>query len=308
MRNSCRSVYLAALLVFSGCLFAAAQSHDDSFTPMPLDSGFGPMDLSAPSIPADQIVKDFSAKEQEYQNALDHYTYRRTASVQTVDDDTNKVDGQYYEVDDVMFDLTGARAEKVVYAPANSLTRIIMMPSDLEDIQRNYTFVLTPDNISQYDVKYIGRQKVDEVDCYVFDVAPKILDRKIRRFQGRVWVDASELQIVVTNGRMVPDDTKRGNADLHPPFITWRQQIDGHYWFPVYTKGEGVLHFGGGYGYMSQDVHIRETVKYADYKRFGSTTTILYDGQDISNKGQPPAAGGQPGAPAPAQTPAQPKQ
>jgi hypothetical protein len=307
MRNSCRSVYLAVLLVFSGCLFAAAQSHDDSFTPMPLDSGFGPMDLSAPSIPADQIVKDFSAKEQEYQNALDHYTYRRTASVQTVDDDTNKVDGQYYEVDDVMFDLTGARAEKVVYAPANSLTRIIMMPSDLEDIQRNYTFVLTPDNISQYDVKYIGRQKVDQVDCYVFDVAPKILDKKIRRFQGRVWVDASELQIVVTNGRMVPDDTKRGNADLHPPFITWRQQIDGHYWFPVYTKGEGVLHFGGGYGYMSQDVHIRETVKYADYKRFGSTTTILYNGQDITNKDQPPAAG-QPGAPATAQAPAQPQQ
>jgi hypothetical protein len=110
-------------------------------------------------------------------------------------------------------------------------------------------------------------------------------------------VDSGALQIVVSNGRMVPDDTKRGNADLHPPFITWRQQIDGKYWFPVYTKGEGVLHFGGGYGYMDQDVHIRETVKYADYKRFGTTTTIIYNGQDITNNGQQPA-NGQPQQPA----------
>jgi hypothetical protein len=274
-------------LVFSGCVLASAAQSKDSFTPMPLDSGFGPMNLNAPAIPAEQIVKQFSDKEQEFQNALDHYTYRRTASVQTIDDDTNKVDGQWFEVDDVIFDPGGARTEKVVFAPANTLTRIIMMPSDLQDIQRNYTFVLTPDNLSQYDVKYVGRQKIDEVDCYVFDVEPKIIDKKNRRFEGRIWVDASALQIVVTDGRMVPDDTKRGDADLHPPFITWRQQIDGHYWFPVYTKGEGILHFAGGYGAMDLDVHIRETVKYADYKRFGTTSTILYNGEDITKNGPP---------------------
>jgi len=78
-------------------------------------------------------------------------------------------------------------------------------------------------------------------------------------------VDTTDLQIVVTNGRMVPDDTRKGSEDLHPPFMTWRQQVDGHYWFPVYTKGEGVLHFAGGSGYMAQDVHIRDTIKYAEY-------------------------------------------
>jgi len=82
---------------------------------------------------------------------------------------------------------------------------------------------------------------------------------------------------------MVPDDTKRGQEDLHPPFMTWRQQIDGKYWFPVYTRGEGVLHFSGGNGYMADDVHIRDVVKYTDYKRFGSTSTIIYDGQVINS-------------------------
>lgn len=294
MRTPRPILFLILLFAYPGFLAAGAAAQDkDSFTPMPLDSGFGPMDISAPAIPADQIIKQFSEKEREYQQALEHYTYRRTASVQTIDDDTNKVDGQYYEVDDVLFNDSGARAEKVVYAPSNSLTRIIMMPSDLQDIQNNYTFVLTPENLPQYDVKYIGRQKIDQVDCYVFDVEPKIIDKKNRRFEGRIWVDSGALQVVVSNGRMVPDDTKRGNADLHPPFITWRQQIDGKYWFPVYTKGEGVLHFGGGYGYMDQDVHIRETVKYADYKRFGTTTTIIYNGQDITNKNQPQQPGTQ---------------
>ena len=101
----------------------------------------------------------------------------------------------------------------------------------------------------------MGRQKVDEVDCYVFDVSPKTIEKNKRYLDGRIWVDTTDLQIVVTNGRMVPDDTRKDHEDLHPPFMTWRQQVDGHYWFPVYTKGEGYLHFSGGYGYMAQDVH-----------------------------------------------------
>jgi hypothetical protein len=260
---------------------AAVAQDKDSFTPMALDAGFGRMDISTPPIAPEEIIRQFAAKESEFQKALNHYTYRRVARVQTLDDD-NKVDGEYYEVDDVIFDPSGARTEKVVYAPENSLNRVMMSPSDLQDIQHGYPFVLTAEDIGQYDVKYVGRQKVDEVDCYVFDVSPKVIEKKKRYLLGRIWVDSTELQIVVTNGRMVPDDTRKGSEDLHPPFMTWRQQIDGHYWFPVYTKGEGVLHFSGGHGYLAQDVHIRDIIKYTDYKQFGSTTRIIYDGQDIT--------------------------
>jgi hypothetical protein len=283
-------ILLAAIAVLGLALGASAQGKD-GFTPMPLDSGFGRMDLTEPSIPTDQIVKQFAAKETEFQEALNHYTYRRVARVQTIDDDTNKVDGEWYEVDDVIFTPDGARSEKVVFAPASSLTRVMMSPSDLQDIQHGYPFVLTTSDLPAYDVKYIGKQKVDDLDCYVFDVSPKIIEKKKRYLDGRIWVDATDLQIVVTNGRMVPDDTKKGQEDLHPPFMTWRQQVDGHYWFPVYTKGEGVLHFTGGNGYMGEDVHIRDTVKYTDYKRFGTSTTIIYNGQDISKDG--PQQGGQ---------------
>jgi len=276
--------WMVVVLVFGCAVWLPAQQ--DSFTPMPLDSGFGRMDLNPPSIPPDQIIKEFSAKETEFQEALDHYTYRRIAKVDTIDDDTGKVDGEWYEVDDVIFDPSGARMEKVVDAPPSTLTRVMMSPSDLQDIEHGYPFVLTTADVPKYNINYVGRQKVDELECYVFDVTPKRIEKHERYLDGRIWVDAKDLQIVVTDGHMVPDDTKRGQEDLHPPFMTWRQQIDGHYWFPVYTKGEGILHFTGGYGYMDQDVHIRDIVKYTDYKRFGSTSTIIYDGQAINQNGQ----------------------
>jgi len=287
-------------MVVMFCTLTAGAQNQDSFTPMPLDSGFGRMDLTPPSIPPEQIIKEFSAKETEFQEALDHYTYRREARVQTLDDD-NKVDGEWYEVDDVIFDPSGARTEKVVYAPANTLTRVMMSPSDLQDISHGYPFVLTTTDLPKYNVTYVGRQKVDELECYVFDVVPKIIEKHQRYLDGRIWVDATDLQIVVTNGRMVPDDTKRGQEDLHPPFMTWRQQIDGHYWFPVYTKGEGILHFSGGYGYMAQDVHIRDTVKYTDYKRFGTQTKIMYGGEEVKKEDQQPnqQPGQQPTQPSP---------
>ncbi|HEV2215281.1 MAG TPA: hypothetical protein VGR64_08340 [Terracidiphilus sp.] len=295
---------LAAGLALAVSAPVSAQNNDqDTFTPMPLDAGFGRMDVSAPKIPAEQIIKKFAARETEFRDALNNYTYRRVAKVETVDDDTNKPDGEWYEVDDVIFDPSGKRVEKVVYAPGSTLTRVQMSESDFQDIEHGYPFVLTTDKLPEYDIKYVGRQRIDEVDCYAFDVAPKEIQKGERYLDGRIWVDATDLQIVVVDGRMVPDDTRKGHEDLHPPFMTWRQQVDGKYWFPVYTKAEGVLHFSGGNGYMSQDVHIRDIIKYTDYKQYGSTSKIIFAGKDITPPaGSVPSQPGQPGAgPVPAQ-------
>jgi hypothetical protein len=270
------------------CAGAAWSQDKNTFTPMALDAGFGKMDLSTPDVPPDQIIQKFAAKESEFQDALNHYTYRRVAKVQTVDDD-NKVDGEWYQVDDVIFDPSGKRTEKTIFAPASTLQRVMMSPSDMQDIQKGYPFVLTAAEIGAYDIKYVGRQKVDEIECYVFDVSPKQILKNHRYLLGRIWVDTTELQIVVTNGRMVPDDTRKGSEDLHPPFMTWRAQVDGHYWFPVYTKGEGILHFAGGHGYMADDVHIRDIIKYTDYKQFGSTMKIVSVDGEEPGKPQPQA-------------------
>jgi hypothetical protein len=277
------------LLLAAACALPAAAQGKDSFTPMALDAGFGRMDISEPAVPPEQIIKQFAAKESEFGRALNHYTYRRVVRVQEIGDD-NKVTGEYYQVDDVIFDSAGKRTEKTVYAPESSLHQIMMSPSDFQDIQHGYTFALTSEDIAQYDVKYVGRQKVDEIDTYVFDVKPKVIEKKHRYFSGRIWVDSEDREIVVTNGRMVPDDTRKNNEDLHPPFMTWRQQVDGDNWFPVYTKGEGILHFAGGSGYMAQDVHLRQTIKYTDYKQFGASMKITYQDQDATPPEKQPEA------------------
>ena len=280
------STLAIAILFLLG--FAAASHAQVTYTAMPLDSGFGQLDSSQPSIPVQQIITQFTAKETQFEQAMGDYTYTRSVQVQTIDDD-GKVDGQYYQVTDISVDPSGRRFEKVTYAPESSLTRIEMSPADFQDIEQRLPFVLTTTDASQYDLTYLGKQKVDELDAYVFDVKPKVMEKNKRYFQGRIWVDQRDLQIVVTDGKNVPDNTRKGHEDLSPPFITYRQQIDGQYWFPVYTRGEGILHFSAGSGYLSQDVHIRETLKYTNYKRFRSSVTVLYNGQKIdNNQKQPP--------------------
>jgi len=104
--------------------------------------GFGVMDTSAPPLAPEEIIRRFTAKESEFQQALSRYTYQRSARVQTIDEDDH-VDGEYYQVDDVSFDSTGKRTEKAVYAPQNTLQRVTMSPSDLQNIQSSNFFVLT---------------------------------------------------------------------------------------------------------------------------------------------------------------------
>jgi len=274
---------LAAATVLA--LVAASAYAQVSFTSVPLDAGFGPLDTSAPSVPVPQLIKEFTAKETVFRNALNYYTYQRSVKVQTINDD-GKVDGQYFQVTDIMFDPNGRRVEHVVDAPVSTLERVTMSPADFSDIEDRLPFVLTTEEAEQYNISYVGKQKIDQVDTYVFDVEPKVIEKNHRYFKGRIWVDQKDHQIVVTDGKNVPDDLRKGHEDLSLPFITYRQQIDGKYWFPVYTHEDGVLHFTGGDGYMSQDVHLRETVKYTNYKQYRSTVRVLFQGQDISN-GQP---------------------
>ena len=293
------SSFLAAgLLAATLASTAVAQV---SYTPMPLDSGFGKLDLTQPSIPPQQIIDKFTAKESAFREAMANYTYERSVRVDTIDDDTSKVDGEYYQVTDISADPDGKLYEHVVEAPESTLERVMMSPADFQDIEHRLPFVLTREDAPQYDITYIGKQKIDDVPTYAFDVKPKVLVKNKRYFQGRIWVDQHDYQIVVTDGKNVPDDTRKGHEDLSPPFITFRQQIDGKYWFPVYTKGDGVLHFSGGNGYLNQDVHMREVVKYSKYKRFGSSVKITYDGQTVE-KDAPPADG-KPATPPPASTP-----
>src|SRR6202167_2727657 len=264
-------------------------------------------------ITPDEIITRFAAKEKEFKEARDQYTYRQDITVKTLDGST--VTGVYHEVFDVLFDDKGHRIENVVFAPQSTLDKggLSLDEGDIQDFRNRLPFVLTSDEIPEYNILYVGQQSEDEVRCYVFDIAPKQIVGTKRYFQGRIWVNDHDLQIVKTYGQAVPEtrDTKKKGKEehLYPKFTTWRQQIDGKYWFPSYTRADDTLHFN------LNDVHIREIVKYEDYKRFGSSVKILYQGQEVpkaepkpgENPQQPPPTPDQkkPDAPPNSQPPPQ---
>src|ERR1700678_1114789 len=238
----------------------------------------GPLDTAQPKgVTPDEIIQRFAAKEKEFKTALDQYGYRQTVKVQTIDGDTP--DGEYQQVFDVSFDDQGKKVKNVVFAPQSTLQRIMMTEQDIDDIENRLPFVLTSDEIGEYEILYVGQQKQDELDIYVFAIPPKQIVGKKRYFSGRIWVDNHDFQIVETYGKTVPDIHKgKNNENLFPKFTTWREQIDGQYWFPTYTRAEDTLKFTTG------DVKIREIIKYTNYKRFGSKSRITYDGKEVEKE------------------------
>lgn len=229
-------------------------------------TGDSPIVNEPPSIPAEEIIKRFGQREAEFRRERENYTYTQSFSIQTLDEG-GRPDGEYRMTSDIIFTPEGKRFEKVTYAPQDSLQRITMSQQDFDDIRNVQPFVLTTDDLPKYNVTYVGKQQVDELECYVFDVAPKVIEKKQRYFQGRVWVDQKDLQIVMTDGKAVPDIISKNNENVFPRFRTYRENFSG-FWFPTYTRADDYLHFRSG------DIHIRMVVKYSNYKRYGSTVKI----------------------------------
>src|ERR1700731_4598914 len=245
----------------------------------------GPLDNNLPTgITSEEIIKRFAAQEKLFKDAREQYTYRQDIKVQTRDGDT--VTGEYHEVFDVLYDDKGHRIENVVFAPQSSLEQggLSLDQGDVQDFRNRLPFVLTSEEVPEYNILYVGQQNEDQLHCYVFDIAPKQIVGKKRYFQGRIWVDDHDFQIVKTYGQAVPEirDTKKKGKEehLYPKFTTWRQQVENQYWFPTYTRADDTLHFNIG------DIHIREIVKYEDYKRFGSNVRILYEGKEVPKADQ----------------------
>ncbi len=75
---------------------------------------------------------------------------------------------------------------------------------------------------------------------------------------------------------------KKGFDYKFSKFETYREQIDGKYWFPTYTVANDTLFFNDG-----PAVRIRMNVKYEDYKQFKSDVQITF-GDPVIDDGKKP--------------------
>jgi len=232
------------------------------------------------------IIQEFATKEKIFREARNNYTYHQINKVQELGNE-NEVVGTYEQEWDILYDDSGKRVEKVTYAPVNTLKGLIVTKEDIEGFRNIQPFVLTSDELPEYEIKYLGHVKVDEITAFVFSIRPKEIQKNRQYFQGIVWVDDRDLQIVKTEGKQVPQaKVSHGQENLFPRFTTWREQIDGKFWFPTYTMADDTLYFSQG-----PSVHMKEIVRYTDYKQFKSGSRIIsVEAVDKSKDQTTPAA------------------
>jgi hypothetical protein len=251
---------LATILFFCGLFLVVsipvAQAQSEC------GDGNSTLDMNPPKDTTPQeLIQKFTAQETKVRDARAHYTYTQDVMVQTLSDD--KIDGQFHQVTAVSYDDKGKRLENVTFSEQPTLRGINMSKEDMDDIRYFMPLILTSDDLPEYNLTYAGAQHVDDLDTYVFHVVPKREEKNRRYFQGKVWIDNHDLQIVKLCGKSVPEQVnakKKQPQELRPMFVGYRQLVDG-WWFPAYVRVDDTLHF------HAESVHVREIVKFTGYKR-----------------------------------------
>ena len=229
--------------------------------------------MPPPTIPIEQIIQKFAAKESAFKEARGNYTYTQTVTVKDFEP-TGEQSGEYHMVADIIFTPEGKRFENVTFAPMNTLAHLMLSPEDKQDLENIQPFVLTTEELPKYDIKYVTHEPVDELTAYAFDVAPKKIEHGQRYFQGRIWVEDKDFAIVKSHGKAVPD-TK---INVAPIFDTYRENITADLWFPTYTHADDILHFPPpSRGAPPDDERIVMTVKYENYKYYGVKVKVGTD-------------------------------
>ena len=255
MKNSSHIAALALLVLSSFSVMA--QSNENG--------AMNPAD-------ADRIIKAFTTKEAEFRRALNSYSFKRDALMQKIGMG-GQVTGEYHRVSQFTFDDQGNRYEKISFFPMSTLPEVTT--EDVEDLGGVDPFALEPANIGKYNIRYAGKEKIDELNLYIFDVEPKVMPDpkkvKDRLFKGRIWVDDQDLQIVKTKGKGVPETKK----NKYPVVETYREHIDGRFWFPTYSYADEELIFDGG-----DSLHIRMKVRYTDFTPTRATLKVTEIGEN----------------------------
>ncbi len=259
-RRIARGLWCAAILIAVTGVISSAYAQTDC------EDGNGILDTAAPKniTPAEMIPK-LSAQENKVNEARSHYTYTQDVLVQTLND-KSAVDGQYHQVAEISYVEKGRRVEKVTFAEQSTLHDVQLTANDMDDIRQFMPWILTSDQVPQYNLTYAGQQHVDDLDTYVFHVEPKKQEKNKRYFQGRIWVDNRDLQVVKLCGKSVPElanPKKHQSVDVRPTFVGYRQLVEG-YWLPAYARVDEDVQF------RAESVHVREVVKFTGYKKAGA--------------------------------------
>ncbi len=245
-----------------------------------------------------EIVRRFAAAESQNRAARNNYTFTQDFDVLTIGE-AGSVTGRFHRVSDIVFDDRGNRFEKITFFPAPTLTELQITNEDMQDLAGVQPFALAAEDLAKYQIDFVDKEKIDELNTYVFDVKPRSMQKGERYLQGRIWVDDQDLQIVKVKGQAVPEVDKQ----KFPHFESYRENIDGRFWFPTYIYVDDVLDFKKG-----PSVHLRMVVRFTNYKKFTGRIRVADEGEAASEEEVKAAEKNKPGTPVKPPDPQQSKQ
>lgn len=259
-----RTLSASFLLATAALLLSAA-------TAMAQDPGPGPIapppkfeikripeeSIAAPAIPADEIIRRFTANEDKMKAAYDHSTFTQSLRVQELSTPGGEynVTGEFYTKPD------GQRYEKFNAPPESTLKVTSLTVQDVKILSGVPNFVLTTDQLPNYNLQYLGTEKLDELNTYIFRVKPKHVERNRRFFDGVVWVDDHDFAIVKSSGRYVSEIADDGTGLPFRMFDSYRENVDGQYWLPSYVGSDDYVKIPN-----HPDVHVRLVIRTSNFK------------------------------------------
>ncbi|HYL98197.1 MAG TPA: hypothetical protein VEZ90_04525 [Blastocatellia bacterium] len=132
----------------------------------------------------------------------------------------------------------------------------------LERLARLYYFLIGSHTADTYEFNYVGRERIDELNTYVFDIKPKVhkLDSRsaTRYLKGRIWIDGQDMEVVKVAGEIMPPAGPHRTARFETYF-----QNHGSYWFPAYSWADDDLPDGDA-AYRAIII-----IRYSQYKSAG---------------------------------------
>ena len=265
-RGLFRVVLIGVLLGVTGLTLAQKPSDKPKATPASTGN---------PAAAA-ELIRKFTTKESELRDIWTEYSYVQESKIQVIGP-ADTIAGEFYQLSEFVFTDAGKRIQRILKAPPSVLEQSgVLTAEDKNALTNLQPFALAADELPNYNVAYVGKEKIDELNTHVFDVVPKAMsdERQLKRlkdqkiegkyFQGRIWVDDEDMQVVKVKGKVVPEFKQR-----FPQFETYRENIDGRYWFPTYTYGDDELTFADG-----ATLHVRMVIRYKNYKKFQSDVKI----------------------------------
>jgi hypothetical protein len=217
--------------------------------------------------PPASLAKLVAHRESETETERNEYMYRQTVTIDELDGH-GAARGQYREVRDIIFSPKHERTEEEIGKAEKGLKYLILTDEDFRDIRDIQPLVLTEDRLWNYETKFRGDETMDGMDCWVLQVRPRQILQGQRFFDGLIWADKKDYNIVRMEGQAVPQIRTTKTENLFPRFTTIRKPVDGKHWFPVYTYADDTLQFRTG------PQRIRLRIAYSNYKRFSAESTF----------------------------------